>query len=301
MANRARPSPASPWNWPPRWWVSRVGSSGGSSYPWPLHSWADVRVEPNPASMGIISIQQDAEAQQRWHPLGDGYRPLPGDWVLFDGHVEVITEDSGGVLRTVGGDSLPNFSVNAHEYRAPLSAAGVVGFVNNGSLPAATSGGQRDASSSGQAGSASAGQAGSASADQTGLGFGWPGRIHVRGPGHDVFRRRRVHGGRGERAPRRTSRHPRDQRGGGTDRGDRGDGKSRTAGTRGLGEVDVCPPGARRRRHPGPGRCPHRGPAPRPRRRPRRRRTEQAAGGRRSSREGRAHRLRATGHRDGSG
>ena len=114
--------------------------SGGSSYPWPLHSWADVRVEPNPASLGIISIQQDAEAQHRWHPLGDGYRPLPGDWVLFDGHVEVITEDSRGVLRTVGGDSLPNFSVNAHEYRAPLSGAGVVGFVNNGLLPAASGG-----------------------------------------------------------------------------------------------------------------------------------------------------------------
>ena len=107
--------------------------SGGSSYPWPLHSWADVRVGPNPDSLGIISIQQDAQAQHRWHPLGDGYRPRPGDWVLFDGHVEVITEDSDGVLHTVGGDSLPNFSVNAHEYRAPLSGAGVVGFVNNGS------------------------------------------------------------------------------------------------------------------------------------------------------------------------
>ncbi|MGH3068285.1 MAG: hypothetical protein ACRDMI_06825, partial [Streptosporangiaceae bacterium] len=115
--------------------------SGGGSYPWPLHSWADVRVEPNPASLGIISIQQDAQAQHRWHPVGDGYRPLPGDWVLFDGHVEVITEDRGGVLHTVGGDSLPNFSVNAHQYGAPLSSAGVVGFVNNGSLPAATGGG----------------------------------------------------------------------------------------------------------------------------------------------------------------
>ena len=109
--------------------------SGGGSYPWPLHTWADVRVEENPASPGITSIQQDAQAQHRWHPLGDGYRPLPGDWVLFDGHVEVITEDSGGMLHTVGGDSLPNFSVNAHEYPAPLAAAGVVGFVNNGSLP----------------------------------------------------------------------------------------------------------------------------------------------------------------------
>ena len=111
--------------------------SGGGSYPWPLHSWADVRVEPNPASLGIISVQQDAEANHRWHPLGDGYQPLPGDWVLFNGHVEVVTKDAGGVLRTVGGDSLPNFSVNAHEYPQPLSAAGVVGFVNNGSVPSA--------------------------------------------------------------------------------------------------------------------------------------------------------------------
>ena len=114
--------------------------SGGGSYPWPLHSWADVRVEPNPASLGITSIQQDAEAHHRWHPLGDGYRPQPGDWVLFDGHVEVITEDTGGVLHTVGGDSLPNFSVNAHEYPAPLGSAGVVGFVDNGSLQAAQGG-----------------------------------------------------------------------------------------------------------------------------------------------------------------
>jgi flagellum-specific peptidoglycan hydrolase FlgJ len=112
--------------------------SGGGSYPWPLHSWADVRVEANPASMGIISIQQDAEAHDRWHPLGDGYQPLPGDWVLFDGHVEVVTKDTGGVLQTVGGDSLPNFSVNAHQYPEPPSSAGVVGFVNNGALPAGT-------------------------------------------------------------------------------------------------------------------------------------------------------------------
>ena len=109
--------------------------SGGESYPWPLHGWADVRVEPNPASLGIISIQQDAQAHDRWHPLGDGYTPLPGDWVLFDGHVEVVTKDAGGVLYTIGGDSLPNFSVNAHEYPGPMSAAGVVGFVDNGSLP----------------------------------------------------------------------------------------------------------------------------------------------------------------------
>ncbi len=142
--------------------------SGGGSYPWPLHSWADVRVEPNPDSLGIISIQQDAEANHRWHPLGDGYQPLPGDWVLFNGHVEVVTKDTGGVLHTVGGDSLPNFSVNAHQYPQPLSAVGVVGFVNNGSLPGGAQSGaaQSGSAQSGpaQSGSAQAGSAQSGSA-----------------------------------------------------------------------------------------------------------------------------------------
>jgi flagellum-specific peptidoglycan hydrolase FlgJ len=111
--------------------------TGGGSYPWPLHQWADVRVDPNSQSPGIISILQDAEAHQRWHPLGDGYVPRPGDWVLFDGHVEVVTKYSGGVLYTIGGDSMPNLSVNAHQYGAPLAAQGVAGFVDNGELASA--------------------------------------------------------------------------------------------------------------------------------------------------------------------
>ena len=119
--------------------------TGGSTYPWPLQDWADVRVDPNPASLGITSILQDAQAHQRWHPLGDGYQPLAGDWVLFDGHVEVVTSYSGGVLSTVGGDSLPNFSVNAHEFPGPLAAQGVAGFVSNGNLP--TAGGSATVSS----------------------------------------------------------------------------------------------------------------------------------------------------------
>jgi len=111
--------------------------TGGTTYPWPLHEWADVRVDPNPDSLGVVSIQQDAQAHGRWHPLGDGYRPQPGDWVLFDGHVEVVTKYAGGVLSSIGADSLPNLTVNAHESSDPLSAAGVVGFVDNGGLSAA--------------------------------------------------------------------------------------------------------------------------------------------------------------------
>ena len=111
--------------------------TGGTSYPWPLHKWADVRVDPNPDSPNIISVLQDAQAHGRWHPLGDGYDAQPGDWVLFDGHVEVVTKYADGTLDTIGGDSLPNFSVNAHQYGGPLSAQGVAGFVNNGSVPPA--------------------------------------------------------------------------------------------------------------------------------------------------------------------
>jgi flagellum-specific peptidoglycan hydrolase FlgJ len=113
--------------------------TGGTTYPWPVHPWVDSRVDPNPESPGIISILQDAQAHHRWHPLGDGYTPQPGDWVLFNGHVEVVTRYAGGVLYTIGGDSMPNLSVNAHQYGAPLAAQGVTGFVNNGVLLSAVS------------------------------------------------------------------------------------------------------------------------------------------------------------------
>jgi len=113
--------------------------TGGTTYPWPVHAWVDSRVDPNPASPDIVSVLQDAQAHQRWHPVGDGYTPQPGDWVLFDGHVEVVTKYAGGVLYTIGGDSMPNLSVNAHQYSAPLAAQGVTGFVDNGVLVSAVS------------------------------------------------------------------------------------------------------------------------------------------------------------------
>ena len=111
---------------------------GGATYPWPLHEWADVRVNPNPDSLGVTSIVQDAQAHQRWHPLGDGYQPQPGDWVVFDGHVEVVTSYSNGVLDSIGADSLPNLTVNAHSLPGPLAQQGVEGFVDNGHLAEAT-------------------------------------------------------------------------------------------------------------------------------------------------------------------
>jgi len=113
--------------------------SGGSSYPFPLPAWADVRVDTNPASPAVTSVMADAKTHDRWHPIGDGYQPKPGDWVLFGHHVEVVTRSSGGVLDTIGADSDPGLTVNAHSYGGTLADDGVVGFVDNGHLAAASS------------------------------------------------------------------------------------------------------------------------------------------------------------------
>ena len=114
--------------------------TGGSTYPWPVADWADVRVNPNPASLAVTSIVSDAQQHGRWHPLNDGYQPQPGDWVVFDGHTEVVTGYANGTLRTIGADSLPDLTVNAHSFRGPLGDDGVEGFVDNGNLKAAGGG-----------------------------------------------------------------------------------------------------------------------------------------------------------------
>jgi flagellum-specific peptidoglycan hydrolase FlgJ len=165
-----------------RSWVS-----GGGSYPWPLHRWADVRVETNPASPDVVSMLQDAQAHRRWHPLGDGYRPQPGDWVLFDGHVEVVTRDTGTVLYTVGGDSLPGLTVNAHTFPAPLPAQGVLGFVDNGELASTAGPGSEPAAGSAQAAGEAAqvpGLAGEAA--QTASGTGQQGQGRAGAPPRDT-------------------------------------------------------------------------------------------------------------------
>jgi flagellum-specific peptidoglycan hydrolase FlgJ len=116
-----------------RSWVT-----GGTTYPWPLPAWADVRVDTNPASPQITSVAADAQAHGRWHPLGDGYLPQPGDWAVYDEHVAVVTSYSGGVLDTIAADSLPGLTVNAHSSAAPLADQGIVGFTDSGNLQPAS-------------------------------------------------------------------------------------------------------------------------------------------------------------------
>ena len=127
----------------------------------------------------------DAQAHHRWHPLGDGYRPQPGDWVLFDGHVEVVTRFGGAALYTVGGDSLPDLTVNAHRFPAPFGAVGVLGFVNNGDLgrPA-----DRSAGAGSQAGPAAAGSQAGGNAAIPGVLADTPGDAAA-GPHDPAYRR----------------------------------------------------------------------------------------------------------------
>ena len=54
--------------------------------------------------------------------------------MVFDGHVEVVTSSANGALDTIGADSLPNLTVNAHSFPDPLAQQGVEGFVDNGHL-----------------------------------------------------------------------------------------------------------------------------------------------------------------------
>jgi flagellum-specific peptidoglycan hydrolase FlgJ len=112
-------------------------ATGGTSYPIPVAKWADVRVDTSPASPAVVSMQADAAAHGRWHPVGDGYTPQPGDWALYDGHVEVVVSYAHGVLDTIGADSLPNLTVNEHSSSGPFAGQGIAGFVDNGSLPLA--------------------------------------------------------------------------------------------------------------------------------------------------------------------
>jgi flagellum-specific peptidoglycan hydrolase FlgJ len=112
-------------------------AAGGSTYPWPVANWADPRVDANPSSPAITPLVADAQAHDRYHPLGDGYTPRPGDFALYDGHVEVVVSYTHGTLVTIGADSLPDLTVNEHSSSAPLASQGITGFTDNGNLPPA--------------------------------------------------------------------------------------------------------------------------------------------------------------------
>ena len=122
--------------------------------------------KPTRTRRQITSLVADAQTHGRWHPLGDGYQPQPGDWAVYDGHVEVVTSYADGVLDTIGADSLPGLTVNAHSSGGPSPSQGVVGFVDNGNLKPSGTDRQRDGRRLRNGGASGAGAAPGREADR---------------------------------------------------------------------------------------------------------------------------------------
>ena len=137
--NPAPPSPASRSRSAHRPAGQESWVTGGTTYPWPLHQWADVRVDPNPASPADhLGLAGRAGAS----PLAPARRRLPAT----AGRLGDVRRPRRGGHQVLGRSPLhdrrglePNLSVNAHTFTGPLAAQGVTGFVNNGELLSAVS------------------------------------------------------------------------------------------------------------------------------------------------------------------
>ena len=114
--------------------------SGGGSYPWPLHTWADVRVDTNPASPDVESLVADAQQHGRWHAVGGATGPSRATGWCSTVTSRLSPATPAGCCDTIGADSDPGLTVNAHSFSGSLAADGVAGFVDNGNLsgPATT-------------------------------------------------------------------------------------------------------------------------------------------------------------------
>ena len=112
--------------------------TGGTSYPWPLHKWADVRVDPNPASPASSRCCRTPRRTSRWHPLGDGYQPHAGRLGA------VRQPRRGGHRSTPAACCTRSAATRCRTSRSTRTstrlrwpAQGVAGFVNNGDVPPA--------------------------------------------------------------------------------------------------------------------------------------------------------------------
>ena len=112
---------------------AELGDRRGT-YPWPLHEWADVRVDTNPASPASPRWSADAQAHGRWHPLGDGYQPQPGDWAAYDG----TSRSSPATPAACSTPSAPTRCPASRSTRtrppARSPSRASTGFVDNGNL-----------------------------------------------------------------------------------------------------------------------------------------------------------------------
>lgn len=115
--------------------------SEGAQEPWCANfvSWimreaGEPFSNPNSGSWripGVYTLQEFYESQNRFEPVGNGYRPQVGDTVLYDNefrigqHTNFVVAVDGGTATTVGGNELGKIRVHDLDWQ---SDGAVVGF-----------------------------------------------------------------------------------------------------------------------------------------------------------------------------
>ncbi len=115
--------------------------SDGAQEPWCANfvSWimreaGEPLSNPNSGSWripGVYTLQEYYQAQDRFEPIGNGYRPEVGDVVLYDNefrlgqHTNFVVAVAGDTATTVGGNELGKIRVHDLDWQSDRA---VVGF-----------------------------------------------------------------------------------------------------------------------------------------------------------------------------
>lgn len=97
---------------------------GGSSYGMHLPDDVLIRVNQNPSSPDVMSLQQWGQAVGAYHSA-DSYQPQPGDIAIFRGHTGVVV-DVGGDLATADG----NWGNQDQVVHRSLDSSFILGYIN---------------------------------------------------------------------------------------------------------------------------------------------------------------------------
>lgn len=90
---------------------------------------------------GVLTLQSYLTRTGRFRPVGDGYRPEPGDIVIYNGgdfgqHTNLVISTSGDRITTVGGNQSAGIGVQTISVRTTaLNAAGVIEYGASGRQP----------------------------------------------------------------------------------------------------------------------------------------------------------------------
>lgn len=104
---------------------------------WVLREAGHPMSNPNSGSWripGVLTLQSYLAKAGRFRPVGDGYRPQPGDIVIYNGgdfgqHTNLVISTSGNRITTVGGNQNAGIGVHTISVKTTaLNATGVIGY-----------------------------------------------------------------------------------------------------------------------------------------------------------------------------